>query len=61
MNHPGYTRGPQDNAPLVMTIGEAFDQTVARFAEREALVVRPQNLRYRMRELMLAELEQGAS
>lgn len=51
MNHPSYTR-----ALLAMTSGEAFDRTVARFAEREALVVR-----YSMRELMLAELEQGAS
>ena len=50
MNHPSYTR-----ALLAMTSGEAFDRTVARFAEREALVVRC------MRELMLAELEQGAS
>jgi hypothetical protein len=47
MNHPCY--------------GQAFDQTVACFAECEALVVRHQNLLYSMRELMLAELEQGAS
>ena len=60
MNHPSYTGGPQDKALLVMTIGQAFDRTVARFAEREALVVRQQNLHYSMRELMLAEREQGA-
>lgn len=60
MNHPSYTRGPQDKTPLVMTIGQAFDRTVARFAEREALVVRQQNLHYSMRELMFAEREQGA-
>ena len=41
--------------------GQVFDQTVACFAEREALVVHHQNLHYSMRELMLAELEQGAS
>lgn len=60
MNHPSYTRGPQDKALLAMTIGQAFDRTVARFAEREALVVRQQNLHYSMREPMLAEREQGA-
>ncbi len=46
MNQLSYTRGPQDKALLAMTIGQAFDDTVARFAEREALVVRHQNLRY---------------
>ncbi|MCG4455125.1 AMP-binding protein [Pseudomonas sp. MMS21-TM103] len=51
MNHPSYTRGPQDKALLAMTIGQAFDRTVARFAEREALVVRHQNLRYSWAEL----------
>lgn len=61
MNHPSYTRGPQDKTLLVMTIGQSFDQTVARFAEREALVVHHQNLRYRMRVLIMAEPEQGAS
>ncbi|MCY1557051.1 hypothetical protein D9M68_938630 [compost metagenome] len=55
MNHPSYTR-----ALLVMTSGEAFDRTVVRFAKREALAVRQQNLRYSMRERMLAELEPGA-
>jgi fatty-acyl-CoA synthase len=34
-----------------MTIGAAFDQTVARFAEREALVVRHQQLRYSWAQL----------
>jgi fatty-acyl-CoA synthase len=61
MNRQSYTRGPQGKPLLAMTIGAALDQTVARFADREALLVRHQHLRYSMRELMLAELEQGAS
>ena len=60
MIHSSYTCGPQDKALLVMTIGQAFDRSVARFAEREALIVRQQNLRYSMREPMLAEREPGA-
>jgi fatty-acyl-CoA synthase len=51
MTSPSYTRGPQDKPLLAMTIGAAFDQTVARFAEREALVVRHQQLRYSWAEL----------
>ncbi|WAG81402.1 AMP-binding protein [Metapseudomonas furukawaii] len=51
MNHQSYTRGRQDKALLAMTIGAAFDATVAKFSEREALVVRHQNLRYSWREL----------
>ncbi|WP_439888630.1 AMP-binding protein [Pseudomonas sp. MBLB4123] len=51
MNHLSYTRGPQDKPLLAMTIGQAFDATVARFAEREALVVRHQSLRYSWAEL----------
>ncbi|SDI13822.1 fatty-acyl-CoA synthase [Pseudomonas benzenivorans] len=51
MNYLSYTRGPQDKPLLAMTIGQAFDDTVARFAEREALVVRHQNLRYSWSEL----------
>ncbi|WXL26838.1 AMP-binding protein [Ectopseudomonas mendocina] len=46
MNHHSYTRGQQDKSLLAMTIGEAFDATVARFPEREALVVCHQSLRY---------------
>ncbi|VXC63512.1 putative acyl-CoA synthetase YngI [Pseudomonas sp. 8Z] len=45
MTSLSYSRGPQDNALLAMTIGAAFDQSVARFAEREALVVRHQQVR----------------
>ncbi|WP_421681668.1 AMP-binding protein [Stutzerimonas urumqiensis] len=51
MSRPSYTCGPQDKPLLAMTIGEAFDRTVARFAEREALVVRHQNLRYSWAQL----------
>lgn len=46
MHQPSYTRGRQDKPLLAMTIGAAFDATVARFPEREALVVRHQGLRY---------------
>ncbi|MFG5863058.1 AMP-binding protein [Metapseudomonas sp. CR1201] len=51
MNHQSYTRGRQDKDLLAMTIGAAFDATVARFPEREALVVRHQGLRYSWKEL----------
>jgi fatty-acyl-CoA synthase len=46
-----YTRGAQDRALLAQTIGQAFDQTVARFPDGEALVVRHQSLRYTWRQL----------
>lgn len=45
MNQPSYTSGRQDVALLATTVGDAFDATVARHAEREALVVRHQRLR----------------
>lgn len=51
MNQPSYTQGRQDKPLLAMTIGQALDNTVARFPEREALVVRHQRLRYSWREL----------
>ena len=51
MIQTSYTRGPQDKPLLAMTIGQAFDDTVACFAEREALVVRHQQLRYSWSEL----------
>lgn len=41
-----YLSGTSDTPLLGLTIGDAFDQTVARFAGREALVVRQQALRY---------------
>ena len=46
-----YTRGSQAKALLAQTIGQAFDQTVARYAEGEALVVRHQALRYTWQQL----------
>ena len=54
MNQPSYTQGRQDKSLLAMTIGQAFDRTVSRFAEREALVVRHQHLRYSWAELAAA-------
>ena len=51
MQQLSYTCGPQDQPLLAMTIGQAFDDTVARFASREALVVRHQRLRYSWSEL----------
>jgi fatty-acyl-CoA synthase len=41
-----YVSGTSDTPLLGMTIGDAFDRTVARFPDREALVVRQQGLRY---------------
>ncbi|MBV2134027.1 AMP-binding protein [Pseudomonas sp. MAP12] len=54
MNLPSYTCGAQEQPLLAMTIGAAFDRTVARFAEREALVVREQGLRFTWAELAAA-------
>ncbi|KQW41335.1 MULTISPECIES: AMP-binding protein [Pseudomonas] len=57
MDQPGshsqlsYTRGSQAKALLAQTIGEIFDQTVARYPEGEALVVRHQSLRYTWQQL----------
>ncbi|WP_137885689.1 AMP-binding protein [Pseudomonas sp. 2FE] len=51
MSGLSYTQGRQDKALLAMTIGEAFDRTVARFAEREALVVRHHGQRYSWAQL----------
>lgn len=59
MNHPSYTRGRQDKPLLAMTLGAAFDATVARFPEREALVVRHQGLRLTWAQLA-AEVERHA-
>ncbi len=46
-----YVSGTSTRPLLGMTIGDAFDQTVARFPEREALVVRQQHLRYTWAQL----------
>jgi fatty-acyl-CoA synthase len=41
-----YVSGTSDTPLLGLTIGDAFDRTVARFPDREALIVRQQGLRY---------------
>ena len=46
-----YVSGTSTRPLLGMTIGDAFDHTVARFPDREALVVRQQNLRYTWAQL----------
>ena len=46
-----YSRGSQDKTLLAMTIGQAFDRTVAQYPDGEALVVRHQRLRYTWRQL----------
>lgn len=51
MSQPSYTRGRQDQPLLTLTIGQAFDATVARCADGEALVSRHQGLRYSWRQL----------
>jgi Acyl-CoA synthetases (AMP-forming)/AMP-acid ligases II len=51
MSQPSYTRGRQDRPLLTQTIGQAFDATVARCADGEALVARHQGLRYSWRQL----------
>ncbi|HEX8731402.1 MAG TPA: AMP-binding protein, partial [Ktedonobacterales bacterium] len=54
-----YVSGVSDTPLLGMTIGDAFDATVARFPDREALVSRPQGLRYTWRTLQ-AEVDRCA-
>ncbi|WHT78009.1 AMP-binding protein [Pseudomonas rhodesiae] len=49
--HQSYSRGSQDKTLLAMTIGQAFDHTVAQFPDGEALVVRHQSRRYTWRQL----------
>lgn len=51
MSQPSYTRGRQDQPLLTQTIGQAFDATVARCADGQALVSRPQGVRYSWRQL----------
>lgn len=59
MNALSHTQGQQEPALLTLCIGEAFDLTVSRFAQREALVVRHQGLRYSWQTLG-AEVERLA-
>jgi len=51
MPQPSYSQGNPTKALLSQCIGDAFDSTVARFPEREALVVRHQALRYTWQQL----------
>jgi fatty-acyl-CoA synthase len=51
MPQPSYSQGNQTKALLSQCIGDAFDTTVARFPERDALVVRHQALRYTWQQL----------
>ena len=46
-----YTNGSSDTPLLGMTIGDIFDQTVARYPDNEALIVRHQSIRYTYRQL----------
>ncbi|MFN8485169.1 MAG: AMP-binding protein [Anaerolineae bacterium] len=46
-----YTSGVSEKPLLGVTIGDAFDQTVEKFPDNEALVSRYQNVRYTYREL----------
>ena len=48
-----YTSGTSDVPLLGLTIGDMFDQTVARFPDNEALVSRHQGLRYTYRQLQV--------
>ncbi|GEN25993.1 AMP-binding protein [Halomonas cupida] len=54
-----YVSGTSDLPLKGQTIGDCFDDTAARFAEREALISRHQGLRYRWRELR-AEVDRVA-
>ncbi|WP_338744121.1 fatty acid CoA ligase family protein [Pseudomonas putida] len=54
MPQPSYSQGNPDKALLTQCIGDAFDATVARFPDREALVVRHQALRYTWQQLAAA-------
>ncbi|HUY78673.1 MAG TPA: AMP-binding protein [Ktedonobacterales bacterium] len=46
-----YASGTSDTPLLGMTIGDLFDQTVKRYAGRDALIVRQQGLRYTYAQL----------
>ncbi|MFK0310239.1 fatty acid CoA ligase family protein [Pseudomonas sp. NPDC090233] len=51
MPQPSHSQGDPTKPLLTHCIGDAFDTTVARFPDREALVVRHQALRYTWRQL----------
>ena len=46
-----YVCGTSDQPLIYQTIGEAFDQAVERWADKEAIVVRHQNIRWSYRQL----------
>src|SRR5215217_747714 len=46
-----YTSGSSNTPLLGLTIGDMFDQTVARYPDNEALVVRHQSIRHTYRQL----------
>ena len=48
---PSYSSGPSEAPLLGETIGHRFDQTVARWPDRPALIVRQQGVRWTWREL----------
>ena len=50
-SQPSYTKGPDAGTLFEIPIGDAFDATVSRHGDREALVVRHQGLRYSWAEL----------
>jgi fatty-acyl-CoA synthase len=50
MPQPSYVHGASDVPLIGETIGVHFDRIVARFPEREALIVRHQNIRWSWRE-----------
>lgn len=54
-----YVSGASEAPLLGITIGDMFDNIVARYGDQEALVVRHQNLRYTYRALR-AEVDRGA-
>ncbi len=53
-SRPSYARGPDAPQILETTISQAFQQTVARYPDREALIVRHQGSRFTWRELAAA-------
>ncbi len=51
MNSLSYSCGTSEHPLLGITIGDMFDQTVAKYPNQEALVVKHQNIRYSYAEL----------
>ncbi|WP_027967000.1 AMP-binding protein [Halomonas halocynthiae] len=56
---PSYVSGTSDTPLKGQTIGDCFDDTVARFPERDALISRQQSLRYTWQQLQ-AEVNNAA-